>query len=74
MAIAGSSQDAFKLTPRGNELINHGCRRVGPGLVEEDIAKALQKLLAGETVHLLAYGDNLAQMMRRWEEYHDPLL
>lgn len=70
MAIAGSSQEAFKLTPRGSELINYGSRRVGPGLVEEDIAQALQKLLAGETVHLLAYGDNLTQMMRRWEEYH----
>lgn len=70
MAIAGSSQDAFKLTPRGKTLINYGCRRVGPGLVEEDIAKALQLLIDGKTVHLLAYGDNLAQMMRRWEEYH----
>ena len=70
MAVAGSSLEAFKLAPHGSELINHGIRRVGPGIVEEDIAKALQKLIDGKTVHLLAYGDNLAQIQARWRAYH----
>lgn len=74
MAIAGSSQDAFKLAPRDGNLINYGCRRVGPDMVTDDVTKALQLLLDGKTVHLLAYGDNLTQMMRRWEEYHGTLL
>lgn len=69
MAIAGSSIDAFPLMVVDGKLIIYKIRRVGGGLAV-DVDEAMRLLLAGEPAYLQAYGDNRAQIERRWSDYH----
>lgn len=76
MAVAGSTRDAFflRLEPGTDEqgnpirrLVMLGNHRVVGRMVESDLSKAADRLLAGEAIYLEAYGMNLPKIQERFK-------
>lgn len=65
--MPGTAQDAFFIRLEEGRVVRIGKHSVQRSIIESNVDKAVMRLRRGESIYLLAFGDNLARVKQAIE-------